>query len=289
MRKLRIFLEENLKKDSAIYKIGAKTYRFLRSFGDFLLRVYLRVCDFFLPKAYFIQSKPDFVVKEYFPGFNKSNRTYAQKANRPVRDGTRLIQSKLLLDVVKNLDEGDYAELGTYRGNFARHIFEHKNENATLYCFDTFEGFDERDVNIEFSETQLKTKKSHFSDTSLDLVRNNITGDKKDERLELIKGYFPGTFEGLEDKKWRFVHLDADLYEPIKAGVQTFWPNIVKGGVLLVHDYNGAYVGTKKAVDEYFLPLGIVPVPLPDKVGSCGNYQSLVLSCISGHKHIGIT
>ena len=34
------------------------------------------------------------------------------------------------------------------------------------------------------------------------------------------------------------------------------------------HDYYGGYKGTKKAMDEYFTPLGITPVPLGDKGGT---------------------
>ena len=68
--------------------------------------------------------------------------------------------------------------------------------------------------------------------------------------------------------KWRFVHLDADLYQPMKAGLEMFFPRLVPGCVLVLHDYNNSFKGTKAAALEYFTPLGITPVPLADKSGS---------------------
>jgi len=140
--------------------------------------------------------------------------------------------------------------------------------NADLYCFDTFEGFVMSDITMERQATTLGVSAGTFSDTSLDIVKSVIGGGKPCNNLILRKGIFPETFKGVESKKWRFVHLDCDLYAPTKEGLGLFWPNIVQGGILLVHDYNAGYLGVKKAVDEYFLPLGIIPVPLCDKVGS---------------------
>lgn len=260
-------LQETLKSNPTVYKISLTLYNFVRKLGDYAIRGYLRGIEFLLPSSFMIQSTPDLLGK-HFPSYATETRGYSSRNKKAIRDGVRLISAKLLLDTVVDLKEGDYAELGTFRGVFASLIFKYKNPNSTLFCFDTFEGFAEEDVVKEYENTKLKTKARHFSDTSLELVKRNIAGSRESEGLELVKGYFPDTFKGMEDKKWRFVHLDADLYEPMKEGVNLFWPNIVKGGVLLIHDYNGEYVGTKKAIDEYFHPLGIKPIPLPDKVGS---------------------
>ena len=186
-----------------------------------------------------------------------------------LRDGNRVIQAHLLLDHVKNCAEGDYAEVGTYQGNYARLIYSRKVSSAKLYCFDTFEGFPDRDVDVEINESSVDAKAGSFNDTSMSLVRRNICGDGSPADLVFRKGLFPETFSGLEDRRWRFVLLDADLYAPIKAGLEIFWPRLVPGGVMIVHDYmNDYYEGAKKAVDEYFKPLGIVPVPWPDRVCS---------------------
>jgi hypothetical protein len=179
-----------------------------------------------------------------------------------------VLQAHIFLDKISTLPAGDYAELGTYQGNYARIIYSRMAKGSTLYCFDTFLGFPEVSVHAEAKATGLQAVPGTFSDTSLDLVVRNVVGNSEPTCLVLRKGEFPGTFRGLEDRTWRFVLLDADLYEPTKAGLECFWPRLVGGGVILAHDYLSGYPGVCKAVHEFCDPLGIVPVPWPDRVGT---------------------
>ena len=233
-----------------------------------LRKALVSIAEKILPASFYIQHVPDLQYNND-PDFKTKSRDYNSGCDRLTRDGVRVLMIKYLMDMVSPLPVGDYAELGTFQGNFAKLIFRDKDPESTLYCFDTFEGFDSRDVKIENDVTELNVSEGRFSNTNLDRVRRRIlgkTGDK--ERLKLVKGYFPASFQGFEKLSWRFVHLDADLYEPIKEGLRVFWPKIIPGGILLVHDYNGGYIGTRKAVDEFFTPLGIRPIPMPDKTGS---------------------
>jgi O-methyltransferase len=184
------------------------------------------------------------------------------------RDGNRVLQAHFFLDSVRRLPAGDYAEVGTYRGNYARIIYSRLAEGANLYCFDTFQGFPEASVRAEAMATGLQVTPGLFSNTSTDLVAKNISGESEPSHLVLRKGNFPVTFRGLEERTWRFVLLDADLYEPIKAGLECFWPQLVPDGVMLAHDYLSGFPGVYKAVHEFCDPLGIVPVPWPDRVGT---------------------
>ncbi|SHN60482.1 class I SAM-dependent methyltransferase [Bradyrhizobium erythrophlei] len=186
-----------------------------------------------------------------------------------MRDGNRVLQAHLLLDSVKTLRTGDYAEVGTYRGNYGRIIYSRMADETHFYCVDTFEGFDAADVAIDASKVGASNTIGHFGDTSIDLVRRNICGASTPDRLVLCKGFFPETFSGLEDRRWSFVMLDADLYAPIKAGLELFWPRMVPGGLILVHDYlSEHYKGSRMAVDEFCGPTGIIPAVWPDRVGT---------------------
>lgn len=103
----------------------------------------------------------------------------------------------------------------------------------------------------------------------MEKVKNTIINTiEEGDNLFLIKGYFPDSFVNYEDIKWRFVHLDADLYEPIFNGLVKFWPNVVKNGCVLIHDYNNHYRGVKKAVEDYFKNKELILIALPDKSGS---------------------
>ena len=47
-----------------------------------------------------------------------------------------------------------------------------------------------------------------------------------------------------------------------------FYPLLSRGGIIVAHDYN-AWIGSRKAVDEFCAETGIIPIPMPDKSGSC--------------------
>jgi len=44
-------------------------------------------------------------------------------------------------------------------------------------------------------------------------------------------GWIPKVFENIPERKYRFVHIDVDLYEPTYASVEYFYPRLVSGGV----------------------------------------------------------
>jgi O-methyltransferase len=226
----------------------------------------LLASEAFLPNEYYIQMRPAYASEQW----DADRRRYDKQHDWDnFRDGgNRVLQAHVLLDAVKNYPIGDYAELGTYQGNYARIIYSRMAEGTKLYCFDTFSGFPESSMHKEVEKTGLVVSPTEFSDTSQASVVHTITGQSSSSRLVLRPGEFPETFAGLESQRWRFVLLDADLYASIKAGLELFWPRMVPGGIILTHDYFGWFKGVKQAVDEFCSPLGIVPIPWPDRVGT---------------------
>ena len=59
----------------------------------------------------------------------------------------------------------------------------------------------------------------------------------------------------LNNAKFSFVHLDVDLYESTKESINFFSPRMIRGGIIVVHDY-GCSRGVRKAVDECYLGQG---------------------------------
>jgi O-methyltransferase len=229
-----------------------------------------------LPRDFFVQSLPNAVVKSgllegVLGEARRYNRENERHLKKPFNDVVRVLQLRLLLEEVALLPKGDYAELGTYRGYSARIIFDHIAPATSLHCFDTFEGFAKRDTSAERRSTGYRVVDGAFGDTSLEAVRRYISAEEhaSEATLYLHKGWFPDTFAGLEGRWWRFVHLDADLYEPMIRALELFYPRTVTGGVIVCHDYNNKYVGVKKAVDEFVEKTeGAAKVPLCDKGGS---------------------
>lgn len=162
--------------------------------------------------------------------------------------------------------EGSAAEVGVNQGDFAKEI-NRVFPDRRLYLFDTFEGFDERDLNIEAKKNQ----DSHFMNwlVGSNYFRNNnveFTRAKlpHPEQCVIKKGYFPETFD-LEKEQFAFVHLDTDLYQPTLAGLEIFYPLMSPGGVILVHDYFNGLSGVTKAVDEFTGKNKINAIPIGDQ------------------------
>ena len=175
----------------------------------------------------------------------------------------------LLLREVESRDvPGAFAELGVWRGATAR-LLHHYAPHRPLYLFDTFEGFGDGAVRNEREQTgHARITSGDFSDTSEALVRETVAA--QNGNVQLIKGLFPASIpSSLRSATFAFVHLDADLYAPIKAGLEFFYPRLAPRGIIVVHDYN-AWIGARQAVTDFCADVpGLLPVPMPDKSGSC--------------------
>jgi hypothetical protein len=166
--------------------------------------------------------------------------------------------------VLKEGVEGDFAELGVWRGNTAAvlaHFAQLHGRKTDL--FDTFNGFSERD----FIGLDADRDKS-FSNTSVDFVRNVIGVNSSN--CQFNQGYFPDTItEQHRNSKYAVVSLDADLYQPLKAGLEFFYPRMSQGGILFFHDYSSQqWKGASEALDEWVCTSGEKLILMPDKSGS---------------------
>jgi O-methyltransferase len=157
---------------------------------------------------------------------------------------------------------GDLAELGVDKGNSASVLARGAQRlGKKIYLLDTFEGFSEQD--LIGSETQHRGR---FSDTSLELVQGVVAGG----HVRFVKGHFPESAVQIpEDQSFCLVHLDCDLYKPFAAALDYFWPRLVPGGFLVIHDYTTLYwEGTERAVDEFFAHKQESIIPIPDMAGT---------------------
>ena len=160
--------------------------------------------------------------------------------------------------------EGNVAELGVYKGYLAREMNE-LFKKRKLYLFDTFEGFDSRDLERENLHNKSMSKRGDFNDTSVEGVKSVLPYP---EMVKFYKGYFPETALHLEDT-FAFVSLDTDLYLPTYNGLKYFYPRLSKGGYILVHDYNSTqFPNVKRAVEDFSKEEDIRVIPLCDLHGS---------------------
>jgi O-methyltransferase len=139
--------------------------------------------------------------------------------------------------------DGDIAEIGVYQGGSARLICKYKG-NKTFHLFDTFEGLPD----LNKFDTSNEFYKGQFNDTSFELIGKLLNNYPN---ISIHKGYFPDTAGPVLDKKFSLVNLDVDLHKTTHDALEFFYPRMVKGGIILSHDYVNAD-GVRKAFDDFF-------------------------------------
>jgi len=177
---------------------------------------------------------------------------------------------KLLEEIFKNKIDGDIVECGTWRGGLAclmlQSIIDNTEHAKKLYVYDTFEGMtipEEIDVSCEgenatdtFARWAMKNNEtSKWCRAGIKVVEfnlNRITENYKNY-TDLIKGKVEDTLVNKKNlpEKICLMRLDTDWYQSTKIELETFYPMLSIGGIIIVDDYN-YWQGQQKAVDEFF-------------------------------------
>lgn len=138
---------------------------------------------------------------------------------------------------------GEIAELGVAYGASAKLIAKYSG-GREIHLFDTFDGLP--------PPTDMDSTKFAAGDfkTTLGRVQAYLAGTPSGQ-ISYHQGYFPQTAAAVADRKFSFVHLDADLYESTIEALKFFYPRMSPGGIILCHDYLSA-AGVDRAYAEFF-------------------------------------
>lgn len=187
-----------------------------------------------------------------------------KKIERFYRDKVRFYNFWFQIERLKKENvAGSFVEVGVYKGETAKMIHL-MDSSRKFYLFDTFEGFADKDLQLEKKEDE-SIQAVDFSDTTEATVVQFIGGN---DNIKVIPGYFPDTTSRIAEEKFAFVHLDADLYQPTIEGLKYFYPRLSRGGVIIIHDYNHNWEGVRRAVDEFQKNIPERIVEIPDWQGS---------------------
>ncbi len=139
--------------------------------------------------------------------------------------------------------QGDFAEVGVFEGASARLICEAKAERS-LHLFDTFAGLPSSKISHKDSWVQ----EGQYS-ANLNKVKQSLRTYKN---VHLYEGLFPDiTAPQIAGASFAFVHLDVDIYKTTFDCLNFFYPKMVKGGIILSHDYNDI-IGVKAAFQDFY-------------------------------------
>ena len=182
--------------------------------------------------------------------------TLPQGVNELVRLVQRAIEYKI---------SGAFVECGVWRGGsmmaIAMALRSLGVDDRELYLFDTFEGMTppepvDIDLNgaaaiVRFNQEKTRGDKTTWCYAPLDDVKARMASTNyPTERIHYVVGKVEETLPPKEPKKIAILRLDTDFYSSTKHELETMYPRISHGGVVIIDDY-GHWRGSKKATDEY--------------------------------------
>lgn len=95
--------------------------------------------------------------------------------------------------IFANNIKGNVAEAGVFQGDFSS-VINSVFHPRKLYLFDTFEGFDEKDVYIEKVKHFSNAKAGHLSDTSIEFWPKMAKGG-----IMVIHDYYAKAYKGIRE------------------------------------------------------------------------------------------
>ena len=192
------------------------------------------------------------------PDFNKSfeyeNDFYL--SCDPSRIGKILIHYELFKMTLKI--PGQIVDCGIFKGvslsRFATFL-KLFNVDKKVIGFDTFEKFPQTNFKQDFQPRDQFINDAGENCISTEQLQSVLTHKDVKNYVELVKGDI--TKSVLEyvkkhsDLKISLLNLDVDIYEPSVTILESLYPKLSSGGILILDDYN-KFPGETKAVDDYF-------------------------------------
>jgi hypothetical protein len=154
---------------------------------------------------------------------------------------------------------GHFAEAGVFKGaSFCRfrklgRLF-HPDHVRRFVGFDVFGTFPASEYGPDTAELERQWRTDGNESIAKSALRHLLTDQGLADNVDLVEGdvreTIPRYLAERQQMSFAVVNIDLDLYEPTKAALQHLFPLVVRGGVVILDDYEG-FPGAKKAVDEY--------------------------------------
>jgi O-methyltransferase len=161
-------------------------------------------------------------------------KTYSAIKSHTLVDVYRCHELWQLVEQAAKLPEGDLIEVGVWRGGTGGLLATRCASlglNCRVYLCDTFTGV------VKADAAEKVYAGGEHSDTSIAIVKA-LMRDLGVENEVILEGIFPddtGVLVG--DSRFRFAHIDVDVYRSAKESVEWLWPRLVIGGMMVYDDY----------------------------------------------------
>jgi hypothetical protein len=172
---------------------------------------------------------------------------------------------------------GDVLEAGVGNGGLSFYVgllLRELGQERRVYGVDSFEGLPEPDLrkdNPYFVKGQYGSTAAEDSPLAALLGEGGspllasyeltAKGLGLESSVVPVQGFFEDALPSLEpDRRFCFVHVDADLYDSVLCALEHLWDRIVDGGVLAIDDFFHQSQGAMRAAGEFFNSRRLVPV-----------------------------
>lgn len=147
------------------------------------------------------------------------------------------------------LPQGDALEVGVWRGGTGALMaaqVARRVPAAKVFLCDTFTGV------VKTGAKDTIYKDGMHSDTSVEVVEQ-LLAKLGLQNAVVLQGVFPEqTGERIQDRKFRFCHIDVDVYQSSKDICEWLWPRLVAGGWVVFDDYGmRGTEGVQRFVNEW--------------------------------------
>ena len=177
----------------------------------------------------------------------KFNNIYKKIIPYTLVDKYRCYELWDLISQVKDL-KGALIEVGVWKGGTGAIIAQKAKIEGIkdkVYLCDTFSGV------VKTGANDPIYKGGEHADTSRELV-SDLMKSLKLSNVKLLSGIFPDeTSKYISKEKFRFCHIDVDVYQSAKEITDWIWPRLVRGGIIAYDDYGfrGCH-GVTKFINE---------------------------------------
>ena len=169
--------------------------------------------------------------------------------------------------LIANRIAGDFVECGVWRGGSAMMMaltaLAMNEADRTIWLYDTFSGMTapgEYDLHAISGEPAAGIMAANSRDEENPfwgiapraVVEANMASTAWSKgRLRLVEGNVLDTLPANMPEEIALLRLDTDWYQSTLHELETLYPRLCSGGVLIIDDF-GYWTGARRAIEEYF-------------------------------------
>ena len=166
---------------------------------------------------------------------------------------------------------GDWIECGVEYGQslfMLATILYDQHPHKDLWAFDSFRGPFQVSGNDAARGVMFRPNLDLVNSEESTLVRfmaalnfYGLPSSWVTSHLFVVQGYYHETLSMFTGDKIGLLHLDSNYYDGVKTSLDTFYPKMSKGGIIIFDEYSGTwdldhFRGSRRAIDEFLEQTG---------------------------------